>query len=431
MAALTIGDNDGQATYSVGGTPSTGPFAVDFVYFSAGEVIVKKIVSGVETTLVNGVDYTLSGVAADDGYSSGSVTLLAAVSDCEIDITREISTEKSVNLSATGPLQISVINTYFSRLFSWVQDMRRRLTSIEGDISGAAASAAAAVAAYDSFDDRYLGAKASDPTVDNDGNALVTGAIYYNTTTGMKVWSGSAWATIASGISEASADLRYLRLAGGTLTGALTLPGSDPTLSNHATRKSYVDTAISTAVAGVASGFTTGDVKLTWKTVADSGWIMHTDGTIGSATSGATYANAAAQALFLLIWDNFADAQAPVVSGRGASAAADWAANKRITLPKALGRSIGVAGAGSGLTSRTLGVTTGAETVTAEMPAHTHSGTRILSSGTAQVWSGVPSEDVAVLSSSDTSGTTGSASSGDGTMSVMQPTAFWNVMIKL
>jgi hypothetical protein len=36
----------------------------------------------------------------------------------------------------------------------------------------------AAAAILDSFDDRYLGAKASDPTLDNDGNPLVVGALY-------------------------------------------------------------------------------------------------------------------------------------------------------------------------------------------------------------------------------------------------------------
>jgi hypothetical protein len=47
---------------------------------------------------------------------------------------------------------------------------------------------------YDSFDDRYLGAKSSNPSVDNDGNALITGALYFNTTAGeMRVYSGSAW----------------------------------------------------------------------------------------------------------------------------------------------------------------------------------------------------------------------------------------------
>ena len=47
----------------------------------------------------------------------------------------------------------------------------------------AASSAAAAATALDNFDDRYLGPKASDPTLDNDGNALTDGALYSNTTT--------------------------------------------------------------------------------------------------------------------------------------------------------------------------------------------------------------------------------------------------------
>lgn len=60
--------------------------------------------------------------------------------------------------------------------------------------SAASTSASNAAASYDSFDDRYLGAKSSDPSVDNDGNALLTGALYFNTTANeMRVYSGSAW----------------------------------------------------------------------------------------------------------------------------------------------------------------------------------------------------------------------------------------------
>jgi hypothetical protein len=61
-------------------------------------------------------------------------------------------------------------------------------------IQGAAAAAAAAAASYDSFDDRYLGAKAVAPTLDNDSAALLTGALYFDTVlNSMRVWSGSAW----------------------------------------------------------------------------------------------------------------------------------------------------------------------------------------------------------------------------------------------
>lgn len=52
----------------------------------------------------------------------------------------------------------------------------------------------ATFAAYDNFDDRYLGNKSSDPTVDNDGNPLIAGALYFNTVSGvMKVYSGTVW----------------------------------------------------------------------------------------------------------------------------------------------------------------------------------------------------------------------------------------------
>ncbi len=60
--------------------------------------------------------------------------------------------------------------------------------------SAAEAARDSALAAYDNFDDRYLGAKSSDPALDNDGNALLAGALYYNTTVPeMRLYTGSAW----------------------------------------------------------------------------------------------------------------------------------------------------------------------------------------------------------------------------------------------
>ena len=60
--------------------------------------------------------------------------------------------------------------------------------------SAAESARDATLAAYDSFDDRYLGSKSSAPTLDNDGNALAGGALYFDTVSqGMKVYTGSAW----------------------------------------------------------------------------------------------------------------------------------------------------------------------------------------------------------------------------------------------
>ncbi|CAB4139230.1 Pectate lyase superfamily protein [uncultured Caudovirales phage] len=72
-------------------------------------------------------------------------------------------------------------------------------TNAAASAVNAANSAAAAATALDNFDDRYLGQKASDPSVDNDGNALITGALYYNTTdSAMRVYTGTGWINASS-----------------------------------------------------------------------------------------------------------------------------------------------------------------------------------------------------------------------------------------
>lgn len=91
-------------------------------------------------------------------------------------------------------------------------------SAADSSATAAAASAASAAASYDSFDDRYLGAKSSAPTVDNDGNALVTGALYYNTTTGkMNVYDGAQWIE-ASAASQAILVVYQFTATGGQTT---------------------------------------------------------------------------------------------------------------------------------------------------------------------------------------------------------------------
>jgi hypothetical protein len=123
---------------------------------------------------------------------------------------------------------------------------------------------------------------------------------------------------------------------------------------------------------------------------APSGWVLGSGRTIGSSTSGATErANADTQPLFEHLWSQFADTQLPVSGGRGASAAADFAANKTIQLPDVRSRTVfglddmgGTAAnritAGvSGITGTTLGAWGGNEamhqhTHTVTDPGHTH-----------------------------------------------------------
>lgn len=195
-----------------------------------------------------------------------------------------------------------------------------------------------------------------------------------------------------------------------------------------------------------SNGFTTGDIKMSFKAVADYGFVMMNDGTIGSASSGATTrANADTQALYELLWNNISNTWAPVSSGRGATAAADFAANKTLALTKVLGRALGIAGAGGSLTSRALGEWLGAEAhvlTIGEMPSHPHTindpghshnyhvsgglgGGLNRLNGTTNQLDAVSTTEVSV------SNITINANGGGGAHNNMQPTFFCNVMIKL
>lgn len=82
----------------------------------------------------------------------------------------------------------------------------------------AASSAASAAAALDNFDDRYLGSKTSDPALDNDGNALITGALYFNSVDGvMKIYTGSGWIAASSATVATLTTFEFVATAGQTV----------------------------------------------------------------------------------------------------------------------------------------------------------------------------------------------------------------------
>lgn len=177
----------------------------------------------------------------------------------------------------------------------------------------------------------------------------------------------------------------------------------------------------------VSGVWTTGDVKLTFKAVADTGWILLNDGSIGDASSGATTrANSDTQALFTLLYNNITDTFCPVSGGRSGNAGADFAAHKTLMIPKAMGRVLGVLGSGSGLTTRTMGMILGAEThqlTVDEMPAHTHDVPNVMA------FNGGSYAAFSNISGPTTLTTT--STGGNGAHNNMQPSMFLNAMMKL
>lgn len=195
----------------------------------------------------------------------------------------------------------------------------------------------------------------------------------------------------------------------------------------------------------------TGDLKARYATGTLSGWVRANGRTIGSATSGASErANSDCEDLFLHLWAE--DANLSVSTGRGASAAADWAANKTIALPDWRGRALaalddmGNSSAGRltatyfGTAATALGAastTTESKTLlTANLPAYTPagtiSGTIPFSSAGFNVSSGGTSlaQQTSVTATTETF--TGTAQGGTSTpFAIVQPTMLATIYVKL
>jgi hypothetical protein len=90
------------------------------------------------------------------------------------------------------------------------------------DVVSSASNAASAAATYDGFDDRYLGSKSSAPTLDNDGDALVVGALYYDSSdSSMKVYTAAGWIATSSATLATMNRYVFTATAGQTsFTGA-------------------------------------------------------------------------------------------------------------------------------------------------------------------------------------------------------------------
>lgn len=247
-----------------------------------------------------------------------------------------------------------------------------------------------------------------------------------------------------------------IEMSGSTVTATDTL--SVPNISingvvwptpttNYYLQKTSTTTIGWVASSAVAAASPTATIEIIPFTTVPSGWVLMDDGTIGNASSGATTrANADTEDLFTELWNSCADSECPVSSGRGASAAADFAANKTIQLPQIVDALIAAAGSGAGLTSRSLAVQTGADDITIaedEVPSHTHtlyghnttvSGSpvrQVARYGLANSSAGNLSMNTYIDDETVTTSGTGLPNDPQDTFSVQQPSVRLNAMIKL
>ena len=166
---------------------------------------------------------TVAGIASNVTSVAGDATDIGAVAGKATEIGRLGTVDAVADLALLGTSTVVSNIATVAGVASTMSAAASNASAAAASATAAANSAAAAATALDSFDDRYLGAKSSEPSVDNDGNALVSGALYFNSTSnGMKVYDGGSWINASSAGAVSLLDYEYTATAGQT-----TFSGSD------------------------------------------------------------------------------------------------------------------------------------------------------------------------------------------------------------
>jgi hypothetical protein len=173
---------------------------------------------------------TVSGDAATKGYIDTEITNLINGAPGTLDTLKEIADEIQSGgnfydsvVFKSGSTMTGALVLHADPSVNLGAATKQYVDTVAGSATAAAASAAAAATTYDDFDDRYLGAKSTPPTLDNDGNAILEGALYWNSVdNAMYAWDTgtSSWGSISS----TAAIYRYKFVATG---GETSVSGTD------------------------------------------------------------------------------------------------------------------------------------------------------------------------------------------------------------
>ena len=186
--------------------------------------------------------------ASAAGGSSGTATTKAA--EAAASAAAALVSENAASASAsTASTQAGIATTKAGESATSAIASASSATASANSATAAAGSATTAAATLVDFEELYLGAKSTAPTVDNQGNALVAGALYFNTVSNtMFVYSGSSWAAAGSAVNGTAERQEYTATSGQTtfaatydvgfvdvyLNGSRLVPTTDFTASNGA-----------------------------------------------------------------------------------------------------------------------------------------------------------------------------------------------------
>lgn len=159
---------------------------------------------------------TVAGISANVTTVAGISSNVTTVAGIAANVTTVAGILANVTTVAGISAAVSTVATNIVDIQNAEENADDAIAAKNAALVAQAAAEAArdqTLAVYDSFDDRYLGSKTSDPTLDNDGNALVAGAIYFNSVSGvMRLYTGSAW--VAAYVQGVASSIGFTPVGG-------------------------------------------------------------------------------------------------------------------------------------------------------------------------------------------------------------------------
>ncbi len=176
-------------------------------------------VSTIGTSLTDAQTAATNAAASATTASTAATTATTQATNASTSATNAATSETNANTSATNAATSETnAGTSASTASGAATTATNAANSIGTAVTDAQTAATNATNAYDSFDDRYLGAKTSAPTVDNDGDALITGALYFNSTSDKMFvrTSGGSWTAAGSAVNGTTNRSSYTATANQT-----------------------------------------------------------------------------------------------------------------------------------------------------------------------------------------------------------------------
>ena len=217
LASIYLANQSASAA-SVAASASATAAAVSAANALSSEEAAELDATAAETAATAAAGSATSAASSASAAATSEINAATSATSAASSATDAATSETNAASSATSAANsASAAATSATNAATSETNAAGSATAAAASQVAAAASAASAANSYDLFDDRYLGSKTSDPTLDNDGNALVAGALYFNSTANeMRVYDGANWIAASSAGGASLLNYNFTATAGQT-----------------------------------------------------------------------------------------------------------------------------------------------------------------------------------------------------------------------